>query len=217
MRLLRETGADHAVAGHEVGQSFFAPPFGSCRTHREHEVANFGRGIPYPYVGAGIEFEAEFTQHAARVPDGSRPVGRGFVPDRRQSKDRPRIAGAQCTDDHVVLGWRILNHDDVLALPAGIAQFADCRRAVMQQPRAIFRIAPCPSHDLRAVARADLGFIGLDQNIQCGRIDVTLFRQDRFEGTDPKLGFREIRMVVIVGMMVMIVVMPSHPGMIVPG
>src|SRR5829696_3498109 len=62
-------------------------------------------------------------------------------------------------------------------------------------------------HHLGAVARPDLGLVGLDQNIDRRRIDIALLGQDRLEGADPKLDVGELAVFVVV---VVVVVMVVH-------
>ncbi len=50
--------------------------------------------------------------------------------------------------------------------------------------------------------RADLGFVGLDNAIERGGLDITLLNQDRLERTHPKLYVGQLRpmfVIVIVG------------------
>jgi hypothetical protein len=46
--------------------------------------------------------------------------------------------------------------------------------------------------------RANPGLVGLDDTIECSRIDITLLDQDRLEGVHPKLHFGQLRAVVVV-------------------
>ena len=89
--------------------------------------------------------------------------------------------------------------------------------ASFEQPLAIGRIGPGPGDDAGAVARADLLLVGLDQEIERGRIDVAFFGQHRFQRAHAQLGFRQFGMVVIVVVMmvVVVVVMVVHKGRIV--
>jgi hypothetical protein len=63
----------------------------------------------------------------------------------------------------------------MLALRAGIAQFADRRGGVGQQARLVSGINPGSRYHPRAVARTNLLFVGIDQRIKGRRIDQTLF------------------------------------------
>ena len=84
---------------------------------------------------------------------------------------------------------RVLQRDDVLALAPGVADLGDGGRGILEQTRAIGRIGPGFCDDARAVTRPDFLFIGLDQQIECGGVDITLFGQHRFQGAHAKLGF----------------------------
>ena len=87
--------------------------------------------------------------------------------------------------------------DHVLALPAAIAEFGDGRRRVVQQARAILRIAPGARDDAGAVARPDLVLVGLDDRVERRRIDIALFDQQRFERAHAQRDFGEFGMVVV--------------------
>jgi hypothetical protein len=52
--------------------------------------------------------------------------------------------------------------------------------------------------------RADLGLIGLDQDVKRGRVDIALFHQQRFQRPHPELDLGEFGMVVIVVMVVIV-------------
>jgi hypothetical protein len=83
---------------------------------------------------------------------------------------------------------RVLERHDVLALAARIAEFADGGRGVLQKAGAIGTIAPGTRDDAGPVPRADPGLVGLDQQIERGRIDIPFLGQDRFQRADPQLG-----------------------------
>ncbi len=54
VRLLRQSRADHAVAGDEFRKAFLAPAFGAGGAHRHHEITNFRGRIPDPDFGARL-------------------------------------------------------------------------------------------------------------------------------------------------------------------
>ena len=62
--------------------------------HRQNEKACLGGRIPDADFGVLRQRDAEIGQHAARVLDRARAIGRGLVPDRRQAEHFPRVAGA---------------------------------------------------------------------------------------------------------------------------
>jgi hypothetical protein len=99
---------------------------------------------------------------------------------------------------------RILDGDQMVADPAGMTQRGDRCGCVLEQGRLESRIAPRLCHHERTVARADLGFIGLDDGIERRRIDVALLGQNGFERAYAQLDLRQRRAVVV--LMVMIVV-----------
>ena len=62
------------------------PAFRAGRTHRHDEVADLGGGIPDADPRRLRQRHAELGEHAARIDDGARAVGRRLVPDRRQAE-----------------------------------------------------------------------------------------------------------------------------------
>ena len=65
--------------------------------------------------------------------------------------------------------------------------------ASSKQPFAIGGIAPGFGDDAGAVARADLGFIGLDQRVQRRGIDIALFDEERFQRLHPQRDRARVR------------------------
>ena len=63
-----------------------------------------------------VVVEPELSQNRARFPDDPRPISRGFVPDRRHTEDRPRVAGAECTDHDVMQVVGVFDRDHVFSL-----------------------------------------------------------------------------------------------------
>ena len=99
---------------------------------------------------------------------------------------------------------RVLDRDDMFALPAGIAELRYRRCGILEQPGAKGRIGPGPRHHAGAIARPNLGLVGLDQQIERGRIDIAFFGQDGFQRAHAQLGLGQFRMVVIVVVMIVI-------------
>src|SRR5205823_2731302 len=95
--------------------------------------------------------------------------------------------------------------DDVLALAARIADRRDGGRRILQQFLAEGGIGPGLGDDARAVVRANLLLIGLDQQIERSRLDIALLGQDRFERAHADLHLGQFRAVIVVVMMTMIV------------
>ena len=62
----------------------------------------------------------------------------------------------------------------------------------------------------RAVARADLGLVGLDDGVERGRVDIALLGQHGFQRADAKLRLRQLRAVLVIVVMVVIVVVSGH-------
>ena len=150
--------------------------------------------------------DAEIAQHAARIGDRARAVGRRLVPDRRQARApatdsrskacrRPCCAASACS------------RAPRCARPAGphsrARRWPRSRRRSSHSP--VVRIAPGLGDHMRAVARADLGLVGLDQEVERRRVDIALLGQHRFERAHAQLGLGELRMVVVVVMVVIVV------------
>ena len=76
---------------------------------------------------------------------------------------------------------RILDHHHVLALLAAETEFRDRLVGVRQQALLVGGINPGPRHHLRAVARANLVLVGVDQRVERGPIDQSLFDEQRFQ------------------------------------
>ena len=93
---------------------------------------------------------------------------------------------------------RVLHGDHVLALTAAEAELGDRLRRVVEKPVAVGGIAPGLGDDPGAVARADLRLVGLDEDVERGRIDVALLGQKRLERADAKLDLVEMRVLVVV-------------------
>ena len=150
--------------------------------------------------------DAEIGEHAARVLHRARAVGRRLVPDRRQAQHLPRVAGAQRADDHVVPLRRVLDRDQMVADAAHVAHRGDRLGGVREQRLLERRIGPGLGDDDRAVARADLGLVGLDDGVERRRVDVALLGQHGFERAHAKLRLRQLRAVLVIVVMVVIVV-----------
>ena len=73
---------------------------------------------------------------------------------------------------------RVLDGDEMIADPADMAERAHGLGGVLQQGVPEGGIGPGFGDDLRAVVRADLGFVGLDDGIERGRIDIAFFGQN---------------------------------------
>ncbi len=166
--------------------------------------------IPDPDFDVLRQRDAEIGEHAARVLHRARAIGRGLVPDRRQAQHFPGVAGAQRAHDHVVPLRRVLDHDEMVADAADMAERADRLGAVLEQRLLERRIGPGLGDDARAVVRADLGLIGLDDGVERGRLDIAFFGQDRLERAHAQLGLGQLGMVVVVVMMVVVIVVVSH-------
>src|SRR5215467_15646496 len=103
------------------------------RPFRQHEIAELCRRIPDVNLDIVCERHSEFPQYPARIDDRTRAIGRGFVPDGRQTQQWPWIAGAQSADDKVVHARGILHYQRILALRAAVAEFSERSAAIRQQ------------------------------------------------------------------------------------
>src|ERR1051326_779455 len=101
-RTSRSRDADHAVAGDEGGQLFFAPAFGPGRTRGDDEIAHVRRAVVDAHFDVGLELEAEFLQDAAGIDDDAGAVAQALIPIRRQPEQTPRVAGTESAHHDVV-------------------------------------------------------------------------------------------------------------------
>ena len=69
---------------------------------------------------------------------------------------------------------------------------------VGQQPFPKCCIDPGPDHHRRSVVRTDAGFMGFDDAVERGRIDLTLLGQQCFQRPHTQVHFTEVRMFVAV-------------------
>ena len=69
---------------------------------------------------------------------------------------------------------RVLDGDEVVANPADVAERTHGRAGVVQQRLPESGVRPGLGDNLRAIMRADSGFVGLDDGIQRCRIDIAL-------------------------------------------
>ena len=102
---------------------------------------------------------------------------------------------------HTTMLWqlrRVLDRDEMIADPADVAERAHGLGGIGQQGLLERGIGPGLGDNLRAVVRPDLGFIGLDDGIERGRIDIALFGQDGFERAHAQFGLGQFRMIVVV-------------------
>jgi len=113
---------------------------------------------------------------------------------------------------HTIMLWRlrrVLDGDEMIADPADVTERAHRLGGVIQQGLFESGIGPCLGDDLRAIMRADLGLVGLDDGVERGRFHIAFFGQNRLERAHAQFGLRQFRMVVIVVVMV-VVIMFGH-------
>ena len=87
----------------------------------------------------------------------------------------------------------VLGNRDVGALiAAGQIQRRNGGVGVFAEPLGKVSVAPGFCHHLGAVARPDLGLVGVDERIDRCRVDVTLLCQQRFESAEPHFDIGEM-------------------------
>jgi hypothetical protein len=104
----------------------------------------------------------------------------------------------------------------VLALPTGIAELCDGARGIAQQAIPIVSVHPRARDDASAVARADFRLICVDQQVECGGIDIALLGQQSLERPNAALGLGEVAVLgVIVSVAAIVIVF--HASMVILG
>ncbi len=173
--------------------------------HRQDDEAGLGGRVPDPDGGVLRQRDAEVGEHAARIADGARAIGRGLVPDRRQAEHFPGVTGAQRAHDDVVGLRRVLDRDEMIADAAHMAELGDGGGRVVEQRLLEAGIAPGLGHHARAAVWADLGLVGFHDKIEGGGIDIALLGQDGLERAHPQLHLGELRAVVVVMIAVVVI------------
>src|SRR6267143_1567889 len=98
-----------------------------------------------------------------------------------------------------------------LALAADVAQLRDGGGGVGEQPLLEGGIDPGLRDDARAVARADLRLVGVDQRVERLGIDEALVHQQRFQRAHAELDVGERRAVRSGAVVVLVVVLVAMP------
>src|SRR5689334_22456093 len=93
---------------------------------------------------------------------------------------------------------RILDRDQMVADAALMAERAYRLRAVVEQRPLERGVVPSLRHHARAGVRAYLGLIGLDDQIERGRVDISLLGQHGLQRAYAQLRLGELRAVLIV-------------------
>ena len=118
--------------------------FGAGGPLRKNEIAKLRVAIPDAHLNFLRKLDAKLLQDAPRVDNRARPVRRRLVPVRGQSKRRPRIAGAQRANDHVVDVVSVLHDHHVFALYARIAKLLDGFGSIAQEAASCIPDPPTP-------------------------------------------------------------------------
>ena len=158
-------------------------------------------------VGAGRQRHAEIGEYAARVVDRARAIGRRFVPDRRQAEHLPRVAGAQRADDHVVLLRRVLYRDEVIADAVDQAERDDRLAGIGEQRRLNAGSLHALATTRAPLCGPTLVSIGLDDDVDRGRVDIALLGQHGFQRAHAQLHLGKLRAMLVVIVIVMVVVL----------
>ena len=95
----------------------------------------------------------------------------------------------------------VLDRDQVIADPADMAERADGLGRVLEQRAFEFGIGPGLGNNARAIVRADLGLVSLDDGVERSRLDIALFGEHRLERAHAQLDLGQLRMVVIMMML----------------
>ena len=189
--MIGSPGADHRIARDQRCELLFAPAFGSRRPLGEHQVADLRGRIPDAHLDARPAASRR-TRPARRADRSPRASGRA------RTCTRPAAVRAPATDSRSRACRR------PCCAPAACSPAPPCARPACRCSRATrsrrwrrlssraleFRIGPGLGDDPRAVVRADLGLVGLDQDVERRRIDVALFDQQRLERAHPQLQSR---------------------------
>jgi hypothetical protein len=83
-------------------------------------------------------------------------------------------------------------------LAAGEAQRGNGGCGIFQQPGLEFRLGPSFGYHLRAVVRANFGFVGFNDAVNAGGVDVAFLSEQGFEGSNPNVHFTQSGVIVIV-------------------
>jgi hypothetical protein len=98
----------------------------------------------------------------------------------------------------------------MVADSAHMAHRGDRLGGVFEQRILERRIGPGLGDDHRAVARADLCLIGLDDGNERGRIALAIIGKHRLQSAHAQLRLAELRAVVMIVVMVVIVLVSGH-------
>ena len=88
---------------------------------------------------------------------------------------------------------------------------ADRLGGVGEQRALELGIDPGLGDDAGADVRADLGLVGLDDEVERGRIDVALLGQDGLQRAHPQLRLGQLRAVLVIVVMIVVVIVSAWP------
>src|ERR1700722_7556386 len=177
---LRQAHANHAVTGDQIGEFVLTESFGAGGPLRKNEIAKLRVAITDAPLNLLRKLDPKLLQDPPRGDNRARPVRRGCVPVRGQSERRPRIAGAERANDHVVDVVSVLHDHHVFALDARIAKLVDGFGSIAQKSLLELRIRPRLGDDAGPVVRADLVLISVYELVDSDGVEQLLFDQQRF-------------------------------------
>jgi hypothetical protein len=97
--------------------------------HRHDDVAHVGAGVVHPNGHALGQFGTELPEHGSRLVHDSRAVMGTFIPGRRHTEQRARVARARHALDDIVYIRGIPDSVQSLCLHAD-AELGDCGPAI---------------------------------------------------------------------------------------
>ena len=126
-----------------------------------------------------VELQSELAQDRTRLDHRPGAIGEALVPGRRQTEHHPGVARAERADDHVVLGRRVLDHDEVAHRRE--TKLGD-GRPVLRSSRVLeVRVDPGAGDDPRPLQRADIPLILADPLVDGFGREQPLLDQERLQ------------------------------------
>ena len=165
------------VARDEVGELLLAPALGAGGPHRQHEEARLGGRIPHADFGV-LRQRRRRNRRARRAGPSPRASGRARTCTRPAAGRAPPTGSRSTACTRPCCGAAACSRPRPDGRRRGSRGRAS--RPPWWRPRAApaeGRIGPGLGDDARAVVRADLGLVGLDDGVERGRIDVALLGQ----------------------------------------
>ena len=99
----------------------------------------------------------------------------------------------------------VLDRNQVIAGPSHMTERADRFARILQQGFFEGGVSPRLGDNPRTVVWANFRFIGLNDGVQRGRLDISLFSQNCLQRADAQFSLGEFRMIVVVMMIVIVI------------